>query len=248
MSPTFMNIAHRGFSARYPENTLLAFRKALDLGVTWAEFDLQYTYDAHLVVMHDRTVDRTTDGVGAVSDLSLDQIRALDAGTRFGPEFAGARVPTFEETLDILAGKARAVVELKFEGNAPISLVIDTLQHRDLLGCSAISSFDLHKLPVVVSLAPGISTTAELGLDDRTVEGLIAEVRSAGADTLGIRCADATEELVGQAHAAGLCVRAWGLGGDQGPEMERLIDLGVEGMTTNHPDVLQDILKRRKMA
>ena len=76
-----MNIAHRGFSSRYPENTLLSFHKALELGVTNVELDLQLTFDGHLIVMHDLTVDRTTNGSGTVSDLTLNEIRELDAGS-----------------------------------------------------------------------------------------------------------------------------------------------------------------------
>ena len=76
---------------------------------------------------------------------------------------------------------------------------------------------------------------------------LIAEVRASGADTLGILCADTTSELVTHARAAGLAIRAWGLKQDRGPEMERLIDLEIDGMTTDCPDVLQEVLKRRGM-
>ena len=244
---TFMNIAHRGFSGRYPENTLLSFQKALDLGMTWVEFDLQVTRDGHLVVVHDRTVDRTTNGTGAVSDLTLAEVRALDAGARFCAEFAGERAPTFEETIDLLAPHARMVIELKFEGNGPIARVVQILQGRGAMARAVISSFDLAKLPEVRSLAPALPTTALVRLGDKGVAQLIAEVRGSGADTLGILCTDTTAELVTHARAAGLAVRAWGLKQDRGPEMERLIDLGIDGMTTDHPDVLQAVLKRRGM-
>src|SRR5208282_360917 len=93
-------IAHRGASGHAPENTLAAFRKAVALGVTFIETDLQVTRDTHLVAIHDDTVNRTTNGHGAVHSLSLDEIRKLDAGSWFGSEFAGERVPTIEELLD----------------------------------------------------------------------------------------------------------------------------------------------------
>ena len=109
----FMNIAHRGFSSQYPENTLLAFQKALNLGVPHMEFDLQITADNHLVIMHDRTVDRTTNGSGNVSDITLAQIKELDAGSHLSTEFAGEKVPTFEETLNLLGGRAKMAIELK---------------------------------------------------------------------------------------------------------------------------------------
>ena len=244
---SFMNIAHRGFSAQYPENTLLAFQKALDLGVTWIEFDLQVTKDGHLVVMHDRTLDRTTDGAGAVSDFPLDRILTLDAGAKFNPEFAGEPVPTFEDTLDLLSGVARLVVELKFEGMRPIRSVVETLRRRNLLDRVSISSFDLSQLPEVTSSCPQLSTTALIKGDARPGQHWIREAISLGVDTFGPRCSETTRELVDGAHAAGLAVRCWGLGRDQGSEMERLIDLGVDGMTTDCPDILQDILRRRNM-
>ncbi|MFT5369362.1 MAG: glycerophosphoryl diester phosphodiesterase, partial [Candidatus Latescibacterota bacterium] len=156
----FMNIAHRGFSSQYPENTILAFQKALDIGIDWMEFDLQVTADHHVVVMHDKTVDRTTNGNGRVSDLTLAQVKELDAGSHLDPKFAGERVPTFEAVVDLLAGKAKMAVELKFEGLDPIGLVLDILQACNLIDQVSISSFDLVKLPEVKRLCPACSTTA----------------------------------------------------------------------------------------
>ena len=242
-----MNIAHRGFSSQYPENTLLAFQKALDLGVTWIEFDLQITQDGHLVVMHDRTVDRTTNGVGTVSDLTLSRVQALNAGEKFSPECAGERVPTFEQALDHLSGKARMAIELKFEGNQPIAAVVDHLKTRDLLDQVSITSFDLEKLPEVKAQCPTLSTTALFKQQGKPGAEWIQKVLDTGADTFGPQCNETTQDLVNGAHAAGFTIRCWGLGQDQGTEMERLIDLGVDGMTTDCPDILQDLLKRRNM-
>ncbi|MBT3604526.1 MAG: glycerophosphodiester phosphodiesterase, partial [Candidatus Latescibacteria bacterium] len=101
LTMVFMNIAHRGFSSQYPENTILAFQKALDIGIDWMEFDLQVTSDNHLVVMHDKTVDRTTNGTGLVSDLTLEQVKKLDAGSHLDAQFAGEQVPTFEEVVTL---------------------------------------------------------------------------------------------------------------------------------------------------
>ncbi|MCZ6634409.1 MAG: glycerophosphodiester phosphodiesterase family protein [bacterium] len=241
----FMNIAHRGFSSQYPENTRLAFQKALDLGITWMEYDLQITRDNHLVVMHDKTVDRTTNGQGLVANLTLKEIQDLDAGAHAGREFAGEPVPTFEETLDLLHGKARMAVELKFEGNDPIDQVLDILQNRNLLDQVSITSFDLAKLPVVKTRCPEVSTTALIKQETRPNHNWIGEALTLGVDTLGPRCNETTRTLVDRAHTAGLVVRCWGLGKDQGPEMERLLDLQVDGMTTDCPDILQEILARR---
>ena len=137
-----INIAHRGFSAVYPENTLLSFNKALELGVNHLELDLQVTFDGHLVVMHDRTVDRTTNGSGEVADLTLAEIRELDAGTWRGAEYEGERIPTYEEVIDNLP-TAVLVTELKFAGNDDIRKVIDLIEASGVSDRVFISSFDL---------------------------------------------------------------------------------------------------------
>lgn len=243
----FMNIAHRGFSSHYPENTLLAFQKALDIGIVWMEFDLQVTSDHHLVVMHDKTVDRTTNGRGLVSDLTLEQVKDLDAGSHLDAQFAGEGVPTFEAVLDLLAGKAKMAVELKFDGLGPIGQVIDILQTRNLVDQVSVSSFDLDKLPEVKRICPACSTTALLKPEVDLAHNWVGEAQKYGADVFGPRHTHTTPKMVDLAHREGLVVRCWGLGKDQGPALERMIDMGVDGMTTDCPDVLQDILKRRQM-
>ena len=95
--------AHRGWSAKYPENTMEAFRAAAELGVDQIETDVRVTKDGCLVLMHDATVDRTTNGTGLVRDMTLEEIRRLDAGVKKGAEFAGCRVPTLKEFLDYMA-------------------------------------------------------------------------------------------------------------------------------------------------
>ena len=237
-----MNIAHRGFSAVYPENTLLSFNKALELGVTHLELDLQLTHDGQLVVLHDRTVDRTTNGSGEASDLTLGEIKELDAGIWRGEEFAGNRVPTYKEVIQDLDAPATLVTELKFAGNDGIRKVIEEIDACGAADRVVISSFDLDKLPIVRQLAPNLHTTALLKTDASTVQEKVRTVLDLGVDTIGPRCSDTTRELVEVAHEAGLQVRAWGLGRDQGEEMTRLIELGVDGMTTDCPDILQKIL------
>ena len=239
-----MNIAHRGFSAAYPENTLLSFDKALELGVTMLELDLQLTHDGQLVVLHDRTVDRTTNGSGEASDLTLGEIKELDAGIWRGEAFAGHRIPTYREVIEDLQYPATLVTELKFAGNDGIRKVIDQIAESDVADRVVISSFDLDKLPEVRRQAPELPTTALLKTDESTVAERIELVRSLGCDTIGPRCSDTTRELVDAAHEAGLLVRAWGLGRDQGDEMRRMIQLGVDGMTTDCPDILQRILDK----
>ena len=108
-------IAHRGDSAHRPENTLAAFAGALEVGADLVEFDVQLTRDGQVVVIHDPTVDRTTDGRGRVAEMTLAQLRALSAGypSRFGAAHRGERVPTLGEALALLKDRARVMVEIK---------------------------------------------------------------------------------------------------------------------------------------
>ena len=104
--------AHRGFSSQYPENTMIAFRKALEAHADGIEMDARLTADGRIVIMHDPTVDRTTNGTGKVRDLTLAEIRALDAGVKKGMVFENERVPMLEEVFAELGGKLLLNIEL----------------------------------------------------------------------------------------------------------------------------------------
>jgi glycerophosphoryl diester phosphodiesterase len=106
-------IAHRGEHRAHPENTLPAFQAAIDAGADFFELDVRTTSDGRLVLMHDARVDRTTKGSGAVREMTFDQIRALDAGAKFGPQFAGTKVPSFEEALALAHGRIGVYVDSK---------------------------------------------------------------------------------------------------------------------------------------
>lgn len=102
--------AHRGFSGEYPENTMIAFQRAYELGVDGIELDVQMTKDGELVVIHDECIERTTDGIGYVKDFSFRQLRQLDAGSWFHPRFAGERIPALAEVLDWLSDQKRSII------------------------------------------------------------------------------------------------------------------------------------------
>ncbi len=108
-----LNIAHRGASALAPENTMAAFAMAVELGADAIELDLHVSRDGELVVIHDHTLDRTTDGEGPVHTRSLQELKRLDAGRWFGESFAGQRIPTLAEVLDRFSGKIPLALEIK---------------------------------------------------------------------------------------------------------------------------------------
>ncbi|MDF9797792.1 glycerophosphoryl diester phosphodiesterase [Catalinimonas alkaloidigena] len=138
--PTKGLCAHRGAMDTHPENTLPAFQAAIDAGAHMIEFDVWLTSDGQMVVIHDATVDRTTDGSGKVANLSLEEIKKLDAGSWKAPEFSGVRIPTLEETLSILPYNIWLNIHIKAEGKLPL-MIAKTIKeknrmHQSFLACS----------------------------------------------------------------------------------------------------------------
>lgn len=155
-------VAHRGYSAVAPENTLPAFAAALRGGATIVEFDVRTTADGVPVVIHDRTLERTTTGAGPVEQARFDEVRALDAGSWFAGAYAGVRVPSLAETVDLLAP---ADAELLLEIKPPATLeqvkaIVEQVAERDLLPRTIVQSFD----PEVVHLAGEAAPEVRRGL------------------------------------------------------------------------------------
>ena len=158
--PNVHNVAHRGYSAMAPENTLPALTAAGPAGATFVEFDVRTTADGVPVVIHDRTVDRTTNGTGAVWELTADEVRALDAGGWFSPAYAGVRVPLLAEALDLLAG-SRILLEIKRPATPEqVKAILALVADRGLLGRTVVQSFD----PEIVRLARDAMPDAARGL------------------------------------------------------------------------------------
>jgi glycerophosphoryl diester phosphodiesterase len=246
-------IAHRGFSRAAPENTLAAFRRAIEVGADRVEFDVLLTADGAPVVIHDHTLERTTSGRGLVSAMDLAGIQALDAGRWFGPGFAGERVPTLDETLDACRGKIPVNVEIKGEAvdhgpageaNGVESKVVAALRAHRMTGEAVVSSFEPLALERVHRLAPEIVIES---LHDREREKgrgpreVCAEV---GSRAFNCSLKEVSVAWIAEAHAAGLKVKVYTV--DEPADMERLIGMGVDGIFTNTPDRLIEILKKKQ--
>ena len=131
--------AHRGAPNTHPENTVPSFLEAISLGVDMIEFDVRQTADGYLVLMHDKTVDRTTDGAGAVERLTLAEIKSFDAGSWKDPDFAGTQVPTFAEALDIMPPDIILNIELK-AGEEVVDLVVAEIMQRGIVRQSLLAA------------------------------------------------------------------------------------------------------------
>ena len=143
LTATVNVVAHRGFSGRFPENTLRAFQEAVALGVDSIEFDVQLTRDGGLVLVHDGTVDRTTNGSGRVDGLSLSEIKEMDAGGWFDSKFKGEKVPTLAEALEAIDTAVRLNIHLKLTEHTRgdlVSLVVGELERRGDLGRGFITA------------------------------------------------------------------------------------------------------------
>ena len=192
-------IAHRGASGHAPENTLAAFRKAVSLGVGFIETDLQLTRDARFVAIHDDTVDRTTNGHGAVHDLTLEGIRKLDAGSWFGSEYAGERIPTLEEILDF--SKKNDVVfylELKPGGSwGGEHALIGALREAAEIARTVVISFDGEILEAVRKIEPTLMTGL---LYDGQISDPLDKALGIGARQLAVRGDLVTPAMLSQAR------------------------------------------------
>ncbi|MBI4872069.1 MAG: glycerophosphodiester phosphodiesterase [Candidatus Riflebacteria bacterium] len=234
-------IAHRGASEKAPENTMAAFRQALEDGADVLETDAQTTADGRLILLHDDRLDRTTDGTGIVADQTLAQLRALDAGSWKDRRFAGERLATLEE-LAALVRKTGVglVVEAK---TVPIldpglaKRIVQVLEREGVLGTSVVQSFDHRPLAHLHALRPDVMTAP---LVDAGIDQIGPIVRSTGAFAYLPNYAFVLPDRVAHAHSLGVKVCPWTV--DDPAHMRMLIDAGVDGIMTNRPHVLSKLL------
>ena len=235
-------IAHRGGSALAPENTLAALRNAVRLGADFVEIDVRATRDGRLVLMHDGSVDRTTDGTGKVAELDYATIRPLDAGSSFGPEFAGEGVPSFEEALDVCRGRVAVYLDHK-DGPVPTILAaLDAAGMRD----QVVIYDGLDEAREWNRLAPDIPVMVSPEESNRSTEGLAAFLALVPVEVLDGGAHEWTPELVRAAHEVGALVYVDNLGPlDNREWITRSLEMGVDGIQTDHPDVVLGMLRGR---
>ena len=238
--PSFTIIAHRGASAYAPENTLAAFDKALDLGTAHVEFDVHFSGDGHVVVIHDDTVDRTTDSSGAVASLTLAQLKRLDAGSWFAARFSGERIPTLGELLERYKGRLHFYIEVKGRSEHLSERTIDLVRDYGWRDSVTITSFQEERLQEARSYAPEIPA----GWLARELDGsMVEQARQMGLAEICPHADLLDRELVQRLHQKGFMVRAWGVHDEEA--MRRVVEAGADGMTINFPDKLASYLKAR---
>lgn len=254
-SPYPLNMAHRGGAALAPENTMLAFQNALAVGADVLELDVRASRDGELVVIHDETVDRTTDGSGKVAEMTLAQLQALDAGYRYSPDNGhsfpyrgrGIKIPTLRE---VLAAFPEARINIEIKQTAPpieeaVARLIEEMGAQDRV---LVASFDDGVIQRFRRLMPEVATGASTGevqsfyLLQRF--GLSAFYRPvANALQVPDRSGEiqlVTPRFVAAAHAQGMKVHVWTI--NTPDRMRQLLQIGVDGIITDRPDLLRQVL------
>ena len=223
-------VGHRGAAGLQPENTLEGFVHAIELGCEYVETDVQLTNDGHLAIIHDETVDRTTNATGRVAEMTWEELRALDAGQ-------GRSIPSLQEVLDIVRDRVILLCELKgpFTADPVVRKVLDNGMAAQVI----FTSFHLGRLVRAKEIAPHCRIGATFG--DPPADAL-EQALALGADTVGIQHTKMNTHFVEQARRLGLNLRAWNP--DSEEDIQRMIDLAPTGISSNRPDRVLKLLGR----
>lgn len=219
----FMIISHRGASHYEPENTAASFRKALSLGAQMIEFDVRASLDGKLVVMHDRTVNRTTNGEGQVRDKTLDELKQFDAGN-------GEKIPTVEEVISEFTGKAKFVIELKEYGTE--DRVLDIIRRHGALNDVFIVSFHKRVLRRIKCTEPEVRT----GLIKFFPFNIYRDCSFCSADAVAVFRYFVSSRLVRKVQEMNLELFVWTVN-SKGCAL-KMKEMGVRGIITDRPDLL----------
>ena len=224
-------MGHRGAPADEPENTLRSFRRALAVGVAAVELDVQLTKDGHLAVIHDETLDRTTNGRGPVQDFTLAELKRLDAGR-------GEPIPSLEEVFDLVQGQAHLVVELKQPEAA--GALLRFFQERRAFKLATVISFWHPAVKALKEAEPRLRTGVLLVGCPADPVGL---ARAARADALILQYAYVTHELVATAHSHNLFVYIWNI--DDTNTLKPYLAMNLDAICTNRPQEIINYLSNR---
>jgi glycerophosphoryl diester phosphodiesterase len=233
-------ISHRGEHLHHPENTMPAYRAAHEAGADFIETDVRTTSDGKLVIMHDATVDRCTDGHGEVAGMTLEEIRKLDAGAKAGPTFQGTPVPTFEEVLEFARGKIGVYIDAKRISAADLVAAVRRFGMEDQV--VVYGSMDLHR--GVQKLEPRIKVMPEAGSVE-TATRFIGELRPR---VIAFDARDFKDEIIALARQTGAGIYVDRLGPADTPESwEDAIRRGATGIQSDHPAELVQFLQLKKV-
>ncbi len=241
-----MVIAHRGFSGAAPENTIAAFKKAIDLGVDMIELDVHLSQDGQVVVIHDDTLNRTTNGKGKVARYTLNELKQLDAGSWFGSQFSEEKIPTLKEVLELVRGQVLLNIELK-EGDLGQYTMKDLadrslqeVERTGMLNQVLFASFDPSAIERIREKNPSISVAL---IYSKAWSFLHEATGGRPIPVLSCRGTVLTQTNASQARQQGIKVLVWTVNTEE--HMEHFLNMGIDGMITDYPDRLIRILQTR---
>jgi glycerophosphoryl diester phosphodiesterase len=233
-----MAISHRGEHLHHPENTMPAFRAAVDAGADFIEVDVRTTADGKFVLMHDATVDRRTDGHGDVAALTFDQIRKLDAGIKSGQQFAGVKVPTFDEVLEFARGKIGVYIDAKRISAKDLIDAVARFGMEDRV--VVYGGAELHR--AVQKLNPRIRVMPEAV----SVEAATKTIEELRPRVLAFDARDFTADIIAVAKRAHADIYVDRLGAADTPaSWEDAVRRGATGIQSDHPAELVEFLRAR---
>jgi glycerophosphoryl diester phosphodiesterase len=235
--PSLIKIAHRGASGSFPENTRLAFQKAIDARADMIELDCQLTLDGHIVAFHDEKLARVAKARGTVGGRSLEQLKQLDIGSWRKKTFSGERIQALEEILALVDGQVRLCIDIKQYPGSPAGVelkLLFTLTHFDYMDRVIVSSFDYHCLRRVRELAPAalIGVICGKGMKEDPITAGIA----LGARSIHLQKELASRDFLHRAWDEGFDVYVWTV--NDLAEMEKFASLGVQGIISDYPERL----------
>lgn len=239
-------IAHRGASAHAPENTLAAFELALRQGADAVELDAKLSADGQIVVFHDLTIDRTTEGHGPLNKMTLAQLRNLDAGSHFDVAFQGERIPTLEEVLKAVGQLTYINIELTNYANLlddlpnKVAALVKRLKLSQRVFFSSFNPIALTRIRQLLPECPAglLATAGRSGAWARSWVGHLLKYQA-----LHPEHRDATPELVEGVHQRGKKIFVWTV--NQSDEMRRLFQIGVDGIFTDDPVLARQVLEQK---
>jgi glycerophosphoryl diester phosphodiesterase len=253
-------VSHAGYAGLYPENSLLSIKAAMDVGADVIEIDMHLTKDNHIVIHHDGTVDRNTDGKGVIAEMTLDEIKRLDAGVKFGSQFAGEKAPTLEEVAQLVQGSSVQLLleikrrDLKQDIGEELTYIgieeriVEIALKYNILDQVGVASFSGTALKRLKEIEPRIPTSYDPTREDYEQFGIVQHIQkclSFHANILSYRHQYVTEKSLRASRLMGVPIWAWTI--DDPPELKRLIRLGVDGILTNRPDVLKGVFAEMGM-
>lgn len=232
-------IAHRGASGSAPENTLVSFSKAMNAGADFIELDIHLSKDGELIVMHDETVNRTTNGKGKIKDLALEQIKCLDAGSWFGIKFKGLAVPALDEVFQLSGGKIKLLIEVKGSPRKYPGIekkLVETINKYDAEDWCIVQSFDDEILKNISRLDSSI-TLHQLVVGRVFPLNMPPFIRAVNPNHHFV-----SGKKIERIHSQGRKIFVWTVNEEK--KMKKLISLGVDGIITNYPEKLKELINR----